>query len=812
MQKNPMDSNKTNANVLIVDDHSENLRFLSKILSDEGYKVRPAISGALALESIQGTKPDLILLDIKMPGMDGYEVCRQLKDNESTREIPIIFLSALDEPIDKARAFDSGGVDFISKPIQREELLARVRTHLDLHGMKTRLEQLVSERTSELIRANKELQNEITERKMTGMALKESEEKYRRLVESLEEEYFIYSHDTDGVFSYVSPSITNVLGYTQKEFLGHFTEYLTDSHITKEVKRRTELSIQGEKQPPYEVEIYQKDGSVRILEVTEVPVFDGQGNVIAVEGIAHDITERKHSELALSESDQRVELALKGADLGTWDYHVKTGLVGHDERTAEMIGYPLDEMGTNIAFWVPKVHPDDWQRYNGLFDRNFKGVTDMFEAELRIQEKSGGWKWVLTRGKVVDRDKNGNPLKVAGTIWDITEQKQIETDRANLQSKLVQVQKMEAIGTLAGGIAHDFNNVLAAIFGYSELALSQVEQGSLPQKNLQEVLEAAKRAQDLVQQILTFSRQTEQELKPIQVKLVAKEALKLLRASLPTTIKIKKKLKSNSLVMSDPTQIHQILMNLCTNAGHAMRENGGVLEVKLENVELGPEFAAIHPTIAPGPYLQLTVSDTGRGMVPEIMERIFDPFFTTKEKGEGTGMGLAVVHGIVKSHKGAMNVYSEPGKGSIFRIYFPIIETRLENAVIDEKSIPKGTERILFIDDEEPLIKLGKELLESLGYEVSTRVSSVDALELFKAHPDAFDLVITDMTMPNMTGDELAKNLLAIRSDIPVILCTGFSAEITEEKAKGMGIRGFVSKPILKKDIAEIIREVLDDK
>ncbi|MBW1765043.1 MAG: response regulator, partial [Deltaproteobacteria bacterium] len=315
----------------------------------------------------------------------------------------------------------------------------------------------------------------------------------------------------------------------------------------------------------------------------------------------------------------------------------------------------------------------------------------------------------------------------------------------------------------------------------------------------------------LVLQILTFSRQAEQELKPVQVNILVREALKLLRASLPTTIDIKQDVKSASLVMGDPTQIHQILMNLCTNAGYAMQGKGGILKVSLENVEIDSDYIVTHPDLKPGTYIVLTVSDTGQGMTPRVLNQIFDPFFTTKGKGGGTGLGLSVVHGIVNSFGGTIYAYSEQGKGSSFKVILPIIERRIEMKKKEEKFVPKGTEHILFIDDEPPLIKMGKQLLESLGYEITTRTSSLEALELFKTKPDKFDLVITDMTMPNMTGDYLTEKLIAIRPDIPVILCTGFSAMITKQKALSMGIRALAMKPILKYEIAQIIRKVLDD-
>jgi CheY-like chemotaxis protein len=314
----------------------------------------------------------------------------------------------------------------------------------------------------------------------------------------------------------------------------------------------------------------------------------------------------------------------------------------------------------------------------------------------------------------------------------------------------------------------------------------------------------------LVRQILTFSRQTVQERKPIQVNLIVEEALKLLRSSLPATIEIHRNIQSDGLVLADPTQIHQILMNLCTNADHAMREKGGTLEVKLENVELDTDFTADQPDMKPGAYLNLTVSDTGCGMPPQVRERIFDPFFTTKEVGEGTGMGLSVVHGIVGSYGGTITADSEPGQGSTFKVYLPIIERREKPQATKEDSIPTGSERILFVDDEPALANVGKLILESLGYNVETRTSSIEALELFKNQPDRFDLVITDMTMPNMTGEDLAQELMCTKPNIPIILCTGFSAKIDEQKASAMGIRAFVLKPIVRRGIATTVRKVLD--
>jgi len=390
------------------------------------------------------------------------------------------------------------------------------------------------------------------------------------------------------------------------------------------------------------------------------------------------------------------------------------------------------------------------------------------------------------------------------------ELKHAEEEKRRLETRLRQAQKIQAIGTLAGGIAHDFNNILAAILGYAELVRLQIPGGNRARDHLNEVVGSTYRARDLVKQILTFSRQAEQERRPVYVHLLAKEALKLLRASLPSTIVFRQNIMSDSgMVMADPTEIHQVLMNLCTNAHEAMREKGGVLEVTLAPVDLGTNDLAKYPDLKPGPYLKLSVTDTGPGMYPQTVERIFDPYFTTKEKSSGTGLGLAVVHGIVTDLGGTIYVHSELGKGSAFHIFLPRVEEEAAREPETSEPLATGNERILFIDDEEPLVDTVKQMLSHLGYQVVTRTSSIEALELFREGPDQFDLVITDMTMPNMTGDRLAKELMGIRSDIPIILCTGFSERITKEEAKRVGVKEFLMKPIASSEMAQVIRRTL---
>jgi signal transduction histidine kinase/ActR/RegA family two-component response regulator len=383
---------------------------------------------------------------------------------------------------------------------------------------------------------------------------------------------------------------------------------------------------------------------------------------------------------------------------------------------------------------------------------------------------------------------------------------------AKYERQLQQVLKIQAIGTLAGGIAHDFNNILFPIVGYTELTMDEVSEDSVAHNNLEEILKAANRAKDLVQQILTFSRQSDQERRPVKVQNIITETLRLLRASIPASIEIVHKIQDDcGPVMGDATQIHQVIMNLCTNAYQAMQDKGGKLEVILTEIDIGYEEMTDKIGMQPGKHLRLLVKDEGCGMEATVLDRIFEPYYTTKEQGKGTGLGLSVIHGIVKNHRGDINVKSIPGKGTIFQVYLPLIEN-LEHAAELEPTngAAKGEERILLVDDEEQIVAMERQMLENLGYRVTARTDSQEALKVFAEHPHNFDLVITDMTMPYMTGDQLAQKMLDIEPNIPVILCTGFNEIITEEKALAMGIQKFVMKPIVKNDLATTIRTVLD--
>ncbi|MEW6288549.1 MAG: response regulator [Thermodesulfobacteriota bacterium] len=418
----------------------------------------------------------------------------------------------------------------------------------------------------------------------------------------------------------------------------------------------------------------------------------------------------------------------------------------------------------------------------------------------------------LPEGHTRDPKEEEFLASIAHTLAGIIQRKVMTEENARLEEELRQAAKLEAIGTLAGGIAHDFNNILTAIFGFSELARLDRDDPARVEEDIDEIYQSALRAKELVKQILTFSRRSEQQKKPFRIALLIKECLKLLRATIPATIEIKEDIRSSGTALADPSQIHQIIMNLCTNAYHAMRNTGGILTVTLQDMEIKETDASLPGGMAPGPYIRLAVSDTGSGMGKETLAKIFEPYFTTKEVGEGTGLGLAVVHGIVQGHNGHITVASEPGKGTTFHVFLPRLAGEVEEAASLPENSPVrgGREHILVVDDEKVILNIAREILADSGYAVTTHTSGTEALRDFQHHPEKFDLLITDMTMPAMTGVELARQVMAIKPAMPVILCSGHSDLVNREQALAMGIREYVEKPFFMSDMLRKIRQVLN--
>lgn len=662
--------------ILVIDDDPNNMTIVADYLEECSYTILVAEDGESGLSRAEYARPDLILLDVMMPGIDGFETCRRLKLSGKTRDIPVIFMTALAETEHKVKGFEAGAVDYITKPFQREEVLARVGVHLRIRELTSRLseakeslEMRVEERTAELAKAVSALHDEIVERER-------GEAERVRLATAIEQAAeAIFITDAQWHITYVNPAFERMNGYSRDEVIGLNTRFLRSGTHPREFFSQLREVLRREDVWGGRITTRRKDGSLYEADTTISAVRDKRGEIVNYVTIHRDIT----NELRL-------------------------------------------------------------------------------ERELR------------------------------------------------------QSQKMEAIGTLAGGIAHDFNNILTAIIGYTDLAQRKISGNDAALRDLERVHEASLRAKELVNRILTFSRQSELERIPVQVAAIVEEVLRLLRSSLPSTIEISQHVSDAAqecIILADPTQIHQVLMNLATNAAHAMREQGGMLSISVSEIVADATLISLYPDLRPGPCVRLTVSDTGHGMQESVRERIFDPYFTTKKVGEGTGMGLAVVQGIIKNYGGAISVYSEPGQGTTFHIFLPKFTGDVELEAATGIVASGGPERILFVDDEVILAELGKELLGTLGYAVTASLDSREALQLFLADPQAFDLVITDMTMPGLTGKELARELLAVRPDIPIILSTGFSEHINEQQAKVTGIRGYIMKPYATSSLNSMIRSVL---
>jgi PAS domain S-box-containing protein len=636
---------------------------------------------------------------------------------------------------------------------------------------------------------------DITARKRAEQALEESEQRHRSYLTNTP--YGIFAVDAEGRFLQVNPSACRISGYADHELL---TMRLADLHFAEDwpvVQPYFQRVLCGDllqKDLPFR----RKDGERRWFGFTAVKITDNR-----FLAFCNDITEQKQAKEAL--------LASETLFRNVFEHHAAIKLL-IDPDSGEIID--ANEAASAYYGW-----PRDQLRRMRMADINTlspEALQDEMEQAKLAQRNHFEFRHRLANGSVRDvevyssRIHANNRTVLHSIIHDITERKRAEAENKHLQAQLVQAQKLEAIGTLAGGIDHDFNNILGAVIGYADMARDSVAEGSVVARDLNQILKAGHRAKDLVKQILAFSRQADTEPTVFYPALITKEAVKLLRPSLPATIAIKTHIEPKAgPVRIDPTLFHQVVMNLCTNAFHAMEATGGTLDISLTTIRIDEGRQEHGLRIQPGEYLRLAITDTGNGIAPEIQERIFDPFFTTKETGKGTGMGLAIVHGIITGSGGFITLVSTPDKGSVFYIHLPVVAET--SAIVNEtaETVPAGSEHILFIDDEDLLVEMTSEILERLGYRVTVRTSSLEALTTFQNQPDRFDLVITDQTMPGMTGTDLARRMLQIRPDLPIILCTGYSTLIFEEQAKAIGIRAFLLKPLARKDLAHLIRKVL---
>jgi PAS domain S-box-containing protein len=815
--------------ILIVEDEAIVAMDIEARLAAMGYQLAGrAESGRKAMALAEEMRPELILMDIRLKGpMDGIAAALEIRKRF---HLPVIFLTAYSEDatLDRAKLAEPYG--YILKPFDDRELKSAIEIALYKH------------RAEEEIRRLTRLYDVLSQVNQAVVRIKSKEELLsavcRIVVErgNVDLAWIGWMDPKTFKISLAASFGKQDENLNQAEFYanGHKAGQSNPGQAIRQGKpficnacvspdcanlsvcMPVRLGFQSCGSFPIRLE-GRVHGALSIC-AGEAGFFR-EREIALLEEVAMDVSfaldkieeeaRRKQAEAALRESEERLRIFIEHApaSLAMFDRNMRylsvsrRWLADYRPKDRDLIGLSHYD-----------VFPDIPEHWKIAHRRALDGEVVRAESD-RLQWAGGSVKWLRWEARPW-RDQTGEIAGIVIFSEDITERKQLEEDRARVEVQLRQAQKMEALGTLAGGIAHDFNNILAIIIGFTELIISGPKGNLKVVPELQQVLKAAYRAKDLVQQILAFSRMSEPEKIPVQAGPIVKEAMKMLRASLPVTIDFKVNIDSTALVLGDASQIHQVIMNLCTNAGCAMRDHGGELSVNLVDASLEPESIPLHSGLKPGPYVLLSVKDTGHGIAAADLERIFDPFFTTKKKGEGTGLGLSVVHGIVKRHGGAIEVESLPGKGASFQVYLPAVETAQAMAPVDAAALPYGQERILLVEDEPALATAMKQMLERLGYRVDERTSSVDALSTFLSHGEdnSYDLVISDMTMPRLTGLDFARELLKLRPGLPILLCTGFSEKINAGEAKQLGIKGVLMKPVTIRELAVTVRTVLDEK
>jgi len=788
---------KTDIALLLVEDDEAHAELIAAAFEDSALSVtvRHVPTVDAARRALADQAPDVVIADWRLPDGFGTDL---LTADQQTAGPPIILMTGFGDEQVAVQAIKAGAMDYIVKSdkafVRMPQVVQRVLTEWGNIVARRKAE-------SELRRSEENLR-----RKQVMLARTErianvgswEWDVARGTVIWSEELFRIFRRDpSDG-----PPAFSNQHALYPPEDL-----------------ERLGKAVDGAIQhgTPYELElqIIRTDGVMRTCLARGYAEMGPDNTAARLFGTLQDISDRKLSETALREALKRredIERIINLSPATAWQWRSADGWpVDFAPDNVRGLGYAPEDFITGRIPFFSIVHPEDLLRVVQEIDAHaHANGMQSFAQEYRILTADGQVRHMDAR-TWIQWDDRGKIVRYHGILLDVTERKKAQEERAALANKLQQAQKMESIGNLAGGIAHDFNNILSCIIGYTEIVLDEIQKGSTHEEHLREVLTAGKRAKDLVTQILAFARRSDEQMQPIRIDIVIKEVLKFLRSTIPASIEIRQNISSNCLVMANLTQVHQILMNLCANAAYSMEETGGVLEVVLNDVLQEQTAELAGSGLSPGRYIELKVSDTGSGIPPEVMEHIFEPYFTTKPQGEGTGLGLSVVYGIVESYGGRIFVESAVGQGTIFSVYLPVTQ-KSETPAFDELDImPIGTERILFVDDEPQITAIAAQILGRLGYVVTTRTSSLDALSLFKSRPDAFDLVVTDMAMPGMTGDILSLELMGIRPDIPVILCTGYSKKISDQTAAKIGIKALASKPIVKADLAKTIRTVLDE-
>ncbi len=757
--------------LLIIEDTPETVDLIKRFL-DQRYDIDVASDGATGFEMWKNGKYDLVLLDVMLPEKSGSDVLKLIMKQNPHQSV--VMMTAHGSSSKASELMLNGASDFISKPFRARQL--RRVCDIALH----REDYLISQ--GQMNSAIADLRN--------------SETRYRRLVESLSEEHFFYTQNTDGTFSYLSPSIKNVLGYSVEDFSNNYISFITENARNSDSLKFHRSSLQGNAQPPFEIEIRHKNGALCQLEITETPIINDNGDVIAVDGIAHNITSR-------TEAHNQIKTLANA----TFE-----GIVIHDHGTIIEINRTIEEIfnvnrfdliGMDMERLIAK------QQHNKVINKLKNSNENIIEA-YGLNSDGSNFPIALRSRQI---QFNGRLVDVIA-IRDMTEQKKAEKEKEAIQKHLRQSQKMESIGHLTGGIAHDFNNILASIQGYNGLALELYAKDGKLHQYLAEVSKASERAKNLISQMLAFSRGGTTDHKPLSLNPLIKEAIKMLRSTLPSSIAIKENYtKKSPTILLDSTQFHQVIMNMCINARDAIEDENGIIELTINKVSSKNNICSSCHKAINGDFINLTIRDNGTGMDDEIISKIFDPFYTTKSVDKGTGMGLSVVHGIMHDHNGHIQVKSELGKGTEFSLYFPLYHGNIEELVSSKPlAIQHGKGKIMVVDDDPALATYLKEMLSSRGYSVELFLDPCEALSAFERNPATFDLILTDQTMPILPGHKLAQAILDKRPDLPVILCTGYSEVIDEPKSKKLNIKGYLQKPVESNKLVELMNDLMTSK
>ncbi|MCP3875369.1 MAG: PAS domain S-box protein [Desulfobacteraceae bacterium] len=642
----------------------------------------------------------------------------------------------------------------------------------------------------QIIRSNHKIS--ILKRMKVEKALQNSERYLRSIYEAAENIAFVVTDlgGKDTKILDISPGAEKIFHYTRDEVIGKKVAIFHPPEIVEDFPKMQAELFKNKKGYSGETVLVRKSGDQFPALFTIHPKFDKNGKINGTIGVSFDISERKVEE-------EKYKKTIESSIDGFWIVDRKGNFLEVNQAYSSMIGYSRNELlKMSIMSIEAKEHPKETKE---RIKKIIKNGSDQFESKHRHK-----------KGHIIDVEVSTTFTQDNGGMFYVFLRN--ITKRNQMEERLRQAQKMESIGNLAGGIAHDFNNLLYPIIGFAEILKEDLPPDSPEYESVQEIFNAGKRGGELVNQILAFSRQSDHKLQPVLIQKILKEVLKLTRSSIPSDIGIHQDVQQDcGSVMADATQLHQITMNLITNAYHAVENTSGIISVQLKEIIID-EGELKDSSLKSGQYAMISVSDNGLGIPRNTINNIFEPYFTTKEKGKGTGLGLAVVYGIVKEHKGDIKVSSEEGKGTTFNVYIPLIKKptkHIENDLVP--ILPTGTESLMLVDDEESVVRLEKQMLERLGYNVSTFSNSLEALETFKSNPNGYDLVISDMTMPGITGDKLAKEILSIKSDMPVIICTGFSERINKVQAEVIGMKGFLKKPVVKSEMAQMVRKVLDE-